>query len=77
MSCSTCTDNCRQGRDCPNRKALNMDKIKGYGVAFLIGATLGMFVQQQIYIHTLQKDCEILGLFRIADTPYHCKPSIK
>jgi hypothetical protein len=54
-----------------------MDKIKGYGVAFLIGATLGMFVQQQIYIHTLQKDCEILGLFRIGETPYHCKPSIK
>jgi hypothetical protein len=50
---------------------------KIWGVAFLIGAMLGMLVQQQIYIHTLQKDCEILGLFRIGDTPYHCKPSIK
>jgi hypothetical protein len=54
-----------------------MDKIKGYGVAFLIGATLAMLVHQQIFIHTLQKDCEILGLFRIGDTPYYCKPSIK
>jgi hypothetical protein len=54
-----------------------MNKIKGYGVAFLIGSTLGMLIQQQIYIHSLQKDCEILGLFRIGDTPYHCKPSIK
>jgi len=77
MSCSTCTDNCRQGRDCPNRKALNMDKIKGYGVAFVIGATIGMLVQEQAYIYAMQKDCEILGLFRIGDTPYYCKPSTK
>jgi hypothetical protein len=54
-----------------------MDNIKGYVVAFLIGATLGMLVQQQAYIHSMQKDCEILGLFRIGDIPYYCKPSVK
>jgi len=77
MTCSTCTDDCRQGRDCPNRKVLNMDKLKGYGVAFLIGSTLGMLVHQQMFIQSLKKDCEILGLFRIGDVPYYCKPSIK
>jgi hypothetical protein len=50
---------------------------KIWGIAFLIGTTVGMFAQQHIFIHSLQKDCEILGLFRIGDTPYHCKPSIK
>jgi len=50
---------------------------KIWGIAFLIGTTVGMFAQQHIFIHALQKDCEILGLFRIGDTPYHCKPSIK
>jgi hypothetical protein len=50
---------------------------KIWGIAFLIGTTVGMFSQQHIFIYSLQKDCEILGLFRIGDTPYHCKPSIK
>ena len=50
---------------------------KIWGIAFLIGATIGMVVQQQIFIQSLKKDCEILGLFRIGDVPYHCKPSIK
>ena len=50
---------------------------KIWGVAFLIGTTAGMAVQQQIFIQSLKKDCEILGLFRIGDVPYHCKPSIK
>lgn len=77
MTCSTCTDDCRQGRDCPHRKVISMDKIKGLTVAFVIGATVGMFVEQQIVLHTIKKDCEILGLFRIAETPYYCKPSIK
>jgi hypothetical protein len=50
---------------------------KIWGVAFLIGATIGMLLQQQIHIETLKKDCEILGLFRIGDTPYYCKQSAK
>jgi hypothetical protein len=54
-----------------------MEKLKGYGVAFLIGATLGLIVEQAIMINAIQKDCEILGLFRFGDTPYFCKPSTK
>lgn len=77
MSCSTCTDDCRQGRDCPNRKVISMDKIKCWAVAFIVGATVGMIVQQAILINSMKKDCEILGLFRIGETPYFCKPSVK
>ena len=50
---------------------------KIWGIAFLIGATVGMFAQQQIFIQSLKKDCEILGLFRIGETAYHCKPITK
>jgi hypothetical protein len=50
---------------------------KIWGVAFLIGTTVGMFAQQQIFIQSLKKDCEILGLFRIGETAYHCKPITK
>jgi hypothetical protein len=28
MSCDNCTDSCRQGRDCPNNKGLNLDDMK-------------------------------------------------
>jgi len=77
MTCSTCTDDCRQGRDCPHRKVISMDKIKGWAVAFIVGATLGMIVEQEIVLNIIKKDCEILGIFRIANTPYHCKPSFK
>jgi hypothetical protein len=51
--------------------------IKPWAIAFLIGATIGMLVEQEIVLKTIKKDCEILGIFRIAETPYHCKPSIK
>lgn len=50
---------------------------KIWGIAFLIGTTVGMFAQQQIFIQSLKKDCEILGLFRIGETAYHCKPITK
>jgi len=50
---------------------------KIWGIAFLIGATLGMLFQQLMHIQSLKKDCEILGLFRIVDTAYHCKPFVK
>jgi hypothetical protein len=50
---------------------------KIWGIAFLIGTTVGMFTQQQIFIQSLKKDCEILGLFRIGETAYHCKPITK
>lgn len=73
MSCSTCTDDCRQGRDCPNRKVINMDKLKGYGVVFLIGTFIGMVCQQQIFIQSIKKDCEILGMFRFGDTSFNCR----
>jgi hypothetical protein len=54
-----------------------MDKIKCWAVAFIVGATVGMIVQQAILINSMKKDCEILGLFRIGETPYFCKPSVK
>lgn len=53
------------------------NNIKPWAIAFIVGATIGMFVEQQIVLLTIKKDCEILGIFRIAETPYHCKPSIK
>lgn len=51
--------------------------IKPWAIAFLIGATVGMVAEQQIVLNTIKKDCEILGIFRISETPYHCKPSFK
>jgi len=73
MSCSTCTDDCRQGRDCPNRKVISMDKLKGYVVAFLIGTLLGMIVERQVFIESIVKDCEILGMFRFGETSFNCR----
>jgi hypothetical protein len=28
MSCKDCNDNCRQGRNCPNRQYVDLDKVK-------------------------------------------------
>lgn len=50
---------------------------KPWGIAFMVGATLGLFVEQAIVLNSIKKDCEILGAFRIAETPYHCRPSTK
>lgn len=48
--------------------------IKTWGVAFLIGATIGMIAGQQILLTSIKKDCEVLLKFRINDIPYNCKP---
>lgn len=73
-----CTDDCRQGRDCPHRKVYDMKETwKRWGVAFIVGATLGLVVEQYIFMSAIKKDCEILGAFRVGETPYHCKPSVK
>lgn len=72
MNC--CNHDCNQGRNCPNRKVYSMEKLKGWGTAFVIGATLGMFVEQYIFIQSIKKDCEVLLSFRINDIPYTCKP---
>ena len=54
-----------------------MDKIKSLAVAFVVGAFVGMILEQVVMINSIKKDCEILGLFRFGDAPYYCKPSIK
>ena len=72
MNC--CTDDCRQGRDCPYRKVYKVEKIKGWAVAFIIGATLGMLVEKAIIFNEIQKDCSVLLAFRVNDLPYSCKP---
>lgn len=51
-----------------------MEKLKGWGIAFVVGATLGMMVEQYIIIQSIKKDCEVLLSFRINDNPYTCKP---
>jgi hypothetical protein len=51
----------------------NKTNWKQWSIAFLIGALLGMFVEQQIFIHNIKKDCEILGMFRFADTSFNCR----
>lgn len=48
---------------------------KRWGVAFIIGATLGMLVEQQIFMSYIQKDCEILGMFRFGNTAFSCRAS--
>lgn len=30
MTCTDCNGGCRQGRDCPNRQGLDIDKVKYY-----------------------------------------------
>ena len=51
-----------------------LDKMKTWGIAFLIGATLGMLVEKAIILNEIQKDCSVLLAFRINDLPYTCKP---
>jgi len=51
-----------------------MDKMKTWGVAFIIGATLGMLIEKEIIVREIQKDCSVLLAFRINDLPYTCKP---
>jgi hypothetical protein len=46
---------------------------KQWAIAFLIGTLLGMLVEQQIFIHSIKKDCEILGMFRFGDTSFNCR----
>lgn len=78
MTCKDCDNNCRQGRDCPNRKVYSMKETwKRWGIAFIIGATIGLIVEQAIFMSMIKKDCEILGAFRVGDTPYQCRPSFK
>ena len=72
MNC--CNQDCRQGRDCPHRKVHKMDKIISWGVAFIIGATLGMLVEKAVILNEIQKDCSVLLAFRVNDLPYTCKP---
>lgn len=50
---------------------------KRWGIAFILGATFGLIVEQTIFMAMIKKDCEILGAFRIGDTPYYCKPVAK
>lgn len=50
---------------------------KRWGIAFIIGATIGLIVEQAIFMSMIKKDCEILGAFRVGDTPYQCRPSFK
>lgn len=46
---------------------------KQWGIAFLIGTLLGMIVEQQIFMQSIKKDCEILGMFRFGDTSFNCR----
>jgi hypothetical protein len=50
-----------------------MDKLKCYVVAFLIGTLLGMIVERQVFIESIVKDCEILGMFRFGETLFNCR----
>lgn len=75
MTCQDCTDDCRQGRDCPHRKVFQMtDKFKVWVIAWVIGFTFGGLAGQQILITSIKKDCEVLTKFRINDIPYNCRP---
>jgi hypothetical protein len=51
-----------------------MDKIKSWGVAFILGATVGMLFEKAVIFNEIQKDCSVLLAFRINDLPYTCKP---
>ena len=46
---------------------------KQWAIAFLIGTLLGMLVEQQIFMQSIRKDCEILGMFRFGDTSFNCR----
>lgn len=75
MTCQDCTDDCRQGRDCPHRKVFKMtDKFKVWVIAWVIGFTVGGIAGQQMLLTSIKKDCEVLTKFRINDIPYNCRP---
>ena len=55
-------------------KEESINTWKSWGIAFLIGATVGMLAGQQILLTSIKKDCEVLLKFRINDIPYNCRP---
>lgn len=78
-----CNHDCNQGRTCPRRK-VNMEHkdhfaetIKRWGIAFLIGATVGLIYGQNRTFAQIEKDCLVLNSFRINETAFNCKFTTK
>jgi hypothetical protein len=49
------------------------DTLIKWGIAFLLGTLLGMIVERQVFIQSIVKDCEILGMFRFGETSFNCR----
>ena len=54
-----------------------VDTLKRWGIAFIIGATIGLMVGQNRVFDAISKDCEILGMFRVGNSAYTCKFTTK
>lgn len=49
------------------------DVMKRWGIAFVIGATVGLVIGQNRVFDMIEKDCQVLSMFRINETAYACK----
>ena len=76
MSCSTCTDDCRQGRDCPHRKVISMEQFNKALVKYssIVGISFifGMVVGEHLGYKKIVDDCRILQATRLGERVIKC-----
>lgn len=49
-----------------------VDKLRNFLTVLLIGFAVGSIMTNTTYTYQIQKDCELMKQFRVANTAYTC-----